>query len=125
MTIPNLPAFFDMQYTTKDGKLAPDGYLYNDQTFQVSFNTLFTVNNLASTLFVNIAELQPPALNPGINAPALLGINPPSFTAVQIAAIAALAAPNSVPLGTLWYDSTNDVLKFMGKTGVQTINSFY
>jgi hypothetical protein len=42
MAIPNLPTFYSMKYTDKEGNLTSDASLYNDQTFQ-SLNAV--VNN--------------------------------------------------------------------------------
>jgi hypothetical protein len=121
MPIQDLPAFFDMIYTIEGGRLSPDGYLYNDQTFQTLNNLVGMFNNSSSTLFSDVASLQAV----GINAPALLGINPPSFTTTQITAILALAPPDPVvPVGTMWYNSTIKKLQFKSDTGVvETITS--
>lgn len=44
MSLPNLPAFFDMSFTQAEGRLTPDGYLYLDQTFQ-TLNALVNMFN--------------------------------------------------------------------------------
>jgi hypothetical protein len=106
MAIANLPIFFDMLYSKQDGYLAPDGYLYNDQMFQSLNNLLMIFNKSASTIFTNIPALQAV----GINAPALLGVNPPSFTTGQINAIVAIN-PYVVPFGTTWYNITINKLQ--------------
>lgn len=119
MTIQKLPPFFDMVFTDKDGRLTADGYLYNDQLFQALNTLLFMYNNGASTLVQNINAL----VTAGITAPALIGINPPSFTTAQIAAIVAVT-PSIVPLGTIWYNSTLKKLQFLADTGIiETITS--
>lgn len=118
MTIQDLPPFFDMQCTEKGEKLSPDFYLYNDQMFQALNNLMSFFNQCASTLLVDIPALQAV----GINAPALLGINPPSFTTAQINAIYAVS-PSIVPVGTIWYNSTTDQLQFKGASAIQTITS--
>lgn len=119
MTISKLPPFFDMVYSNvKDGHLSPDGYLYNDQLFQTLNALLFMYNSGASTLLQNNNAL----VAVGITAPALLGINPPSFTTAQIAAILAYTPP--VPNGTMWYNSTLKKLQFKADTGIiETITS--
>lgn len=119
MTIPLLPAFFDMIYSKSDGHLSADGYLYNDQMFQVLNNLLMMFNNSASTIFMNYPTLI--ALN--INAPFLIGINPPSFTSAQISAIVAIT-PSIIPLGTMWYNSSMKKLQFLSDVAtIQTITS--
>lgn len=123
MAISELPSFFDMVYTKSDGRLAADGYLYNDQMFQSLNQTVFVVNQVAASTFKDIPSLTAV----GINAPAVLGATPPSFTTAQINAINAAVDANGDPLveiGTIWYDSDINKLKFRGAGGViQTITS--
>jgi len=115
MTLPSLPAFFDMPYTDKEGKLTPDSHLYNDQTFQVLNNLVTFFNDFVNTLLADITALQAV----GINSPALLGINPPSYTTAQIIAI----EPN-VNNGTMWFNNNLKKLQFKTDSGViETITS--
>jgi len=105
--IPSLPAFFDMYYTNlENGKLATDGYLYNDQTFQV-LNAIIILLNGALTSLVDG------------NTVTLNGINPPPKTTAEIAAL-----EPDVGVGTLWYNSNLKKLQFKSDTGViETITS--
>jgi hypothetical protein len=115
MTITTLPAFFDMQYTDKDGKMTNDSYLYNDQTFQVLNLLINMFNGVAQTNTVDEAALQAV----GISAPALLGIAPPSYTTAQITAIEPF-----VSNGTMWFNTNLVKLQVKTATGViQTITS--
>jgi hypothetical protein len=126
MPIVNLPAFFDMVYTNKDGKLSPDGHMYNDQMFQVLNNMVFIINGITTTVIVSTKSTEP---NVTID-----GLNPPSKTTVEITAIVqrdidAIAAgePIPVPYGTMWYNSDMNKLQFLGVVAtvptVQTITS--
>lgn len=109
MSIPTLPAFFDMIYTKPDGKLANDGYMYNDQMFQ-SLNALVILMNMIATTVVNQSETPNVILN---------GIAPPPFTTAEIVAL-----EPDVPNGTMWYNSTLKKLQFKADTGViETITS--
>jgi|SRR5712671_179982 len=110
MTIPSLPAFFDMPYTDKEGKLTPDSHLYNDQTFQV-LNYIVTLLNdafsstISSTVNGNTAVLD--------------GIAPPPKTTAQIAAL----QPN-VSNGTMWFNTDLKKLQVKTDTGIiETITS--
>ncbi len=126
MTITNLPVFFDMIYSKSDGKLAADGYLYNDQMFQSLNNLLMMFNKISSTIFTNISSLEAV----GINVPALLGINPPSFTTTQITAIVTATYSDGsfvVLPGTIWYNTDINKLQVLVLVSsvrtVQTITS--
>jgi len=115
MTITALPAFFDMDYTDKNGKMTNDAYLYNDQTFQVLNLLINMFNGFAQTLTVDQAALQAV----GINAPALLGITPPSYTTAQITAIEPF-----VIVGTQWFNTSISKLQVKTASGViETITS--
>lgn len=104
--IPTLPAFFDMVYSQPNGKLAADGYLYNDQMFQ-ALNALVILVNGLTTSIVNGASVT-------IN-----GLNPPSKTTAEI-----MALEPDVPNGTMFYNSTLKKLQFKADTGViETITS--
>jgi hypothetical protein len=65
-----------MIYTQDSGKLAPDGYLYNDQMFQ-TLNIIVVLLNSALTSNVSV----------NTQTITLDGINPPSKTTAQIAAL--------------------------------------
>jgi hypothetical protein len=106
MSVPTLPAFFDMYYTEKDGRLTADGYLYNDQMFQALNLAVIILNSVVSSAIIN---------NTIVNN----GITPPSFTTAQITAL----QPNAV-IGTIWFNTT--LAKLQVKTGigiVETITS--
>lgn len=105
MTVPNLPVFYTMQYTDKDGKLTPESHLYNDQLWQV-LNDLVQILNKISTTTIQNGNVT------------LNGINPPSFTTTEITALAVNAK-----IGTIWYNSTINKLQFKDSTTVRTITS--
>ena len=111
MAIQNLPAFWDMVFTNKEGHLSADGYLYSDQTFQALNLSVSDLNAVTST-YVQNGTVNPYGLSP---IPAngelvVIGLNPPSFTTAQINAIAA-ASPQVVPFGTIWYNTTINKLQ--------------
>jgi hypothetical protein len=128
MTIQNLPSFYDMTFTNKDGRLTSDGYLYLDQQFQALNLGINDLNGTTST-FVQTPILfndNPFSLSPipPVGQLVIIGINPPSFTTEQINIIAANISPNPpVPVGTIWFNSTMNKLQFLGSIGVQTITS--
>lgn len=108
MSIPTLPPFFDMNYTTKDGRLTSDAYLYNDQTFQVLNLVVTLLNSFVSSAIIN---------NTIVNN----GITPPSFTTAQITAF---GADSTIPNGTMWFNTT--LAKLQVKTApsvIETITS--
>jgi hypothetical protein len=107
MSLPMLPPFFDMIYTKSDGKLAADGYLYNDQMFQVLNLAINLINTIVSS---SISSNNMIANN---------GLTPPLFTTTQITAL----VPNSV-IGTIWFNTTLAKLQVLTAPGVvQTITS--
>jgi hypothetical protein len=113
MTVSELPAFYDMPYTTKDGDLTSESHLYNDQMFQTLNDVVNAINALVSSLKQADGTLK-------IN-----GLNPPSYTTAEIAAIAA-DTDNPVPVGTIWFDTDLKKLKVLvNKTPVtiETITS--
>lgn len=106
MTIPTLPAFFNMYYTEKDGSMTPDAYLYNDQMFQALNLAVILLNSIAVSAIIN-------------NTIVTNGLVPPSFTTAQITAL-----EPTVPNGTLWFNT--DLAKWQGKTAsgvIETITS--
>jgi|SRR6185503_3538302 len=109
MTIPNLPAFYDMKYTDDKGNLTSDAHLYNDEMFQTLDMAVFLLNSIVSSL-VNTA-------NGTIEN---LGVKFPNYTTAEIATLAADAE-----IGTVWFDT--DLAKLKVKTAdpvtVQTIQS--
>lgn len=106
MPIANLPPFYNAEnYVTKEGKLTPQSSMYHDQNFQSLNAQIILSNGIAST-----------TVDKG--GVTINGINPPSLTTDKITA----TAP-SVPIGTIWYNSTLDKLQFKGKTAIQTITS--
>jgi hypothetical protein len=122
MPVQSLPPFFDMLFTKDEGRLASDGYLYLDQQYQALNNMETMFNFSTSTLFVNYSALQAV----GVTQPALLGINPPTFTTAQITALYSATDANKkalLPTGSIWYNSELDKLQFKGASAVQTITS--
>jgi hypothetical protein len=105
--IPTLPAFFDMVYTEANGKLAPDGYLYNDQMFQALNALVILVNGLTTSIVQGASDVT-------IN-----GLNPPPKTTAEITALLP-----SVTNGTMFYNSDLKKLQFKADAGViETITS--
>lgn len=110
MAIQNLPPFYDMPYTDKDGKLTRDSYLYMDQTFQALNAAIILLNDITTTVISK-------------GSVTLNGLNPPSLTGPQIDAVVA-DTNNPVPLGTIWYDSDMKKLRFLADAGtIETITS--
>lgn len=103
--LPNLPAFFDMSYTDSSGKMTPDSYLYNDQTFQNLNASNNLLNNIATT-----------SVSGG--SVTIQGIMIPSYTTTQINVLA-----SSASVGSIWYNNTIDKLVFKGASVIQTISS--
>jgi hypothetical protein len=92
--VPNLPPFFNMIYTDKDGSLTANAQLYNDLTYQILNQLIVMINN---------------------------GLQLPNKTTAEIAAY---AADTSVPLGTLWFNSSTGLLQFKDGPGtLQTVTS--
>lgn len=107
MSIQNLPVFFDMYYTEKDGKLTADGYLYNDQMFQALNLAIILLNSLVNS-----------AIMPN-NTIVNNGVKIPNFTTTQITAL----VPTSV-VGTMWFNTTLAKLQVLTAPGtVETITS--
>jgi len=112
MSIPTLPAFFDMYYTQSNGKLAPDGYLYNDQMFQSLNAAVFILNSIVTSLIVNDGSVNNGTI---INQ----GVKFPNFTTAEITALEP-AASN----GTVWFNTTLAKLQVKTASGtVETITS--
>lgn len=106
MSVPTLPAFFDMYYTEKDGRLTADGYLYNDQMFQALNLAVILLNSVVSSSIIN---------NMIVNN----GMTPPPFTTAQITALQPASA-----IGTIWFNTTLAKLQVKTATGtVETITS--
>lgn len=109
MTLPNLPAFYDMKYTQQDGSMTHDSKVFNDQTFQ-TLNALVILVNQMSLTIVN----QQSANNVIYN-----GLTAPSFTTAEIVAL-----EPSATNGTMWYNSTLKKMQFKADSGViETITS--
>ena len=116
MPLPTLPAFFDMNYSEpSSGKLAPDGYLYNDQMFQTLNAMTIIVNSIVNSI-VNQSQ----QVNVFIN-----GIVPPSHTTAYITDPSHdFATDANIENGTLWYNSTLKKLQFKADSGlIETITS--
>ena len=85
--ISKLPVFYDRKYTDKDGRLTPDSYLFMDESFRVLGSV---VNQF------------------------LEGLRVPIFPTVSVSpndsSIERYRDDINVPLGTIWYDSTENKL---------------
>lgn len=104
--IPALPAFYDMYYTEKDGRLTADSYLYNDQMFQSLNLVVILLNDLINSAIIN---------NTIVNN----GVQFPQFTTAEITAL----EPDSVN-GTVWFNTTLAKLQVKTAAGVvETITS--
>lgn len=102
MPIPTLPAFFDMYYTKDDGKLASDGYLYNDQLFQSLNIAVILLNGFVSSAIIN---------NSIVNN----GIAPPSKTTIEISAF---STDTTIQNGTLWFNTDLGKLQVKTASGI-------
>ena len=96
MTIPSLPPFFDMKYTTEEGKLTATSKLFNDNVFS-------SLNQVVNSVNTNINGNW--------------GLAPTKSTA-EISDLLA-----SAPLGAFWYNSTISKLQVKTSAGLQTITS--
>lgn len=105
MTIPLLPAFFDMVMVKDDKHLSPDGYLYLDQQFQV----LNDVVNLVNSITTNTVS------NGSVTIQSLV---PPTYTVAPSA-----TALDALPLGAMWYNSTLKKLQFKSDTGPSVVST--
>lgn len=104
--IASLPAFFDMVYTEKDGKLTADGHFYNDQMFQTLNYAIILLNTVVNSAINN-------------NTITNNGVQFPNFTTAQITAL----VPTSL-VGTVWFNTTLGKLQVLTAPGtVQTITS--
>jgi hypothetical protein len=111
MSIPTLPAFFDMYYTKQDGKLAPDGYLYNDQMFQALNLAVFILNTMVTTEVMNSGSNQNTIVNQGVKFP--------HYSTAEITAL-----ESNAETGTVWFNTTLSKLQVKTANGiVQTITS--
>lgn len=82
MSLPDLPVFYDMTYTTKDGKLTSEASLYNDNLWQTLNELVRQVNN---------------------------GWQFPRKTPAEIEAY---RLDDTVPEGATWYNINTDKLNF-------------
>lgn len=106
MTIPTLPAFFDMYYTEQDGRLSPDGYLYNDQMFQALNLAVILLNSLVTSTITNDI-----LVNNGVNFP------------IKTTAEITTLEPDA-DIGAVWFNSTLAKLQVKTAAGViETITS--
>lgn len=87
--IENLPPFYNMPYTDNEGKLTTEAEIFNDQAFQTLNALIDKVNN---------------------------GWTFPSKTNTEITAY---GADTAVPVGTVWFSTTDSKLKV--KTAASTI----
>jgi len=105
--ISNLPAFYDMHYTNKEGKLTPEAHSHNDQTFQVLNSTVSLMNSAVDSKIDNT------------NTAKFNGLKFPLKTTIEITSL----EPNS-ELGTVWFNTTLAKLQVKTAPGVvQTITS--
>lgn len=106
MTIPTLPAFYDMHYTKEDGMLTAEAQLYNDQTFQSLNLAIILLNDLVNSAIIN---------NTIVNN----GVQFPQKTTVEITALEPDAAN-----GTVWFNTNLAKLQVKTASGViETITS--
>ena len=111
MSIPKLPPFYNMNYTTKEGNLTDEALNHNDQTFQ-SLNELLTqfnqlvISNLVSGSYV------------------IQGFTNPSATTAEITVY---RDNDDVPVGTVWFNTSTSKLQVktaIGSPGtIETITS--
>ncbi len=107
MSIPNLPSFYDMQYTVPvNGRMTADSYLYNDQMFQALNIAVILLNSIINSSIIN---------NQIINN----GVQFPQYTTAEITAL----EPNAL-IGTVWFNTTLAKLQVKTASGViETITS--
>lgn len=111
MTIPTLPPFFDMYYTKEDGRLSPDGYLYNDQMFQALNLAVILLNSLVTSSIVISGGVPNNIINDGVNFP--------QKTTAEITAL----EPDA-PIGAVWFNTSLAKLQVKTANGVvETITS--
>lgn len=103
MTIPLLPAFYNMQYTDKDGRLTSDSLSYNDQTFQVVNDIVNVVNAITPTTITG-------------GKVTVQGLLPPAYTNAQVTT---LGFADNFPIGMMWYNST--LAKIQYKSAVNLV----
>jgi len=112
MSLDNLPVFYDMPYTDKDGNLTSEANLYNDQMFQTLNNAVFLINTLVTSVVINDGTVNN---NTVVNN----GLLAPQKTTAQITALEPTAAN-----GTIWFNTTLAKLQVKTASGiVQTITS--
>jgi len=112
MSIPTLPAFFDMYFTTQDGRLAPDGYLYNDQMFQALNIAVFLLNDIVQSIVLNDGTVNNGTV---INQ----GVRIPNKTTVEITTL-----EPDVGIGTVWFNTNLAKLQVKTAAGIiETITS--
>ena len=100
MAIEKLPAFYNMKYTEENGKMTVESYLFNDQTFQ-TLNAVVNLLNLITSTVVNQS---------GVTVNSVIV---PTFS----------SDPSGLPIGSIWYNSTANALKFQSNSGIQQITS--
>lgn len=107
--IPDLPPFFDMIYTKDNGRLANDGFLYNDQLAQTLHAMQILLNEITVSTFSNTN---------GVTVTAQ-GLIAPSLTAAQVLAMTPTAA-----IGTIWFNTGISKLQVITATNtLETITS--
>lgn len=105
--ISDLPAFYRMRYTTKEGDLTTEASYHNDQTFQV----LNSIVSLMNTTVTSNIEVDKTVKNNGIKFPLK--------TTAEIATL----QPDA-EVGTIWFNTTLAKLQVKTAPGVvQTITS--
>lgn len=94
MPIPDLPPFFNMIYTKDNGELTPNAQLYNDLMYQVLNQLIVMINN---------------------------GLQLPNKTTAEITAY---LNDTTIPIGTIWYNTSLNKLQFKTGTGTfETVTS--
>lgn len=112
MPLSSLPPFYKMIVTDKNDSMSADLYMYLDQQFQTLNQLLLLISQLTTTTVS--------APNGANNQVVIDGLTIPSKSSADIAN---LVSSNSVPVGTIWYDTTLNKLKFLTNTGLETITS--
>lgn len=91
--IPNLPPFFNMNYTDKEGNLTPNSLLYNDLMWQI-------LNSLVRAFNDNFTNI---------------GLMVPNKTTAEITV---LRDDVTVPVGTIWFNTNLAKLQVKTVAGV-------
>ena len=96
-----------MKFVDREGFISDDGYLFNDQAFQILNQVVQVINALSYTTITSNNTLN-------VN-----GLRAPSFTTAQITSLF-----TDAPIGTIWYNSDSKKLQFKSDSAtLSTITS--